>query len=142
MRDAPLAPGAREERACIGDPIEREVGAQHLMDHPLRLIGDDDAARADCGREIKGVGPYIGADVEHHRARLHELAEEIDLTFGEFTVKIEGAPDIGVLGMVEHQAVARGLEPHLAIVENSRPQSPLHVVQRKCPSPGIERRTV
>ncbi len=93
---------------------------QHLVDHSLRLIGDDAAARADGGREIKGVGTDIGADVEHHRARLQELAEEVDLAFGEFTVKVEGATDISVPLRVEHEPVTRRLEPHLAIFENDR----------------------
>ena len=102
-QDAGLAPQRGLEGVDVGNPVHRQVGAEHLMQQATRLEGIDDARLADVAREKHRMGPDIGAGLDDVVARRQRLAEKLDLAKRPFAIDFERFADEGVIGNGEEQ---------------------------------------
>jgi hypothetical protein len=88
------------------DLVERDVRAQQMKDHALRLEGMDEADRSDDLRHRQRVDADVGPDIQGDIAGAKPVAEYRDLALGIFAVLVERSSDIGVMLQIQHGAVA------------------------------------
>jgi hypothetical protein len=104
--------GARG-RLVAHDMVEivlHRVAAQRIVGDALRFEGHDFSRRADEPGQGHRVRADIGADVERRLPRLEQRAEDGDFTFRELAVQLERTADVGVVRLVDHQAITASFD--------------------------------
>jgi hypothetical protein len=111
----------------VADRVEREIAAEHLVDERLRFEGDDFSVRPDKPGERQGKDADICADVDGGHAGADEAAKQLRLARAYLAVFVERSPDIIVVDVVNHCAVAASLAPDMLL-------GPQFLHAHRCPS--------
>jgi hypothetical protein len=91
----------------VAQAVERDVGAQRLIENSLRLEGVYHAVLAGQASQGHGMRPQTRAGFDHGRPRADELTENLALRFRQLTQLGERLAGIGIVPRIDQQAVPR-----------------------------------
>src|SRR5581483_4658328 len=92
----------------IENIVEGHVGTQRLKHHTLRFEGQNLAVCPYLPSEEERMSANIGANIQHRVPRLDDLPEQFHFPFGELTVEVQRAANVGIVHVEKHLTVAAG----------------------------------